>query len=88
LFVRVSLNTANRLDLHSLFAVSRTDPFPELYKKPPLNKLIAPRPLASLIGHMLIVILIQLFVFFYVQWQPWCVLSVTTPSAHLTSSPD
>lgn len=56
---------------HLFFLVSRTEAFPELYKKAPLNKLIAWRPIVSLLGHMIIILGIQLFTFFYVKWQPW-----------------
>ena len=51
--------------------VSRTEPYPELYKKPPLNKLMAWRPVCSLLGHMVIILAIQLFTFYYVKSQPW-----------------
>ncbi|CAF0715730.1 unnamed protein product [Brachionus calyciflorus] len=53
------------------FFFSRTEAFPELYKNPPPNKLIAWRPILSLLGHMLLILGIQVFVFFYVKWQPW-----------------
>jgi hypothetical protein len=57
-----------------IIIVSRTEAFPELYKKPPLNKLIAWRPVGSLLGHMILILGIQLFTFYYVKWQPWYVL--------------
>jgi cation-transporting P-type ATPase 13A2 len=50
---------------------SRTEAFPDLYKIPPCNKLIALRPICSLLGHMLIIVAIQVFTFFYVRMQPW-----------------
>ena len=33
--------------------------------------MIAWRPLGSLLGHMIIILAIQLFTFYYVKWQPW-----------------
>jgi len=53
------------------FFFSRTEAFPDLYKKPPCSKLIGWRPIGSLIGHMLIIIAVQVFTFFYVRMQPW-----------------
>lgn len=42
-----------------------------MYKNPPPTKLIAFRPIMSLLGHMILILAIQIFVFFYVKWQPW-----------------
>ena len=56
-----------------LTQVSRTEAFPELSKKPPENKLIAIRPILSLLGHMALILAIQIFTFFYVKWMPWLV---------------
>ncbi len=53
------------------FCFSRTQAYPELDKNPPYSKLMAVRPIASLLGHLLIIIGIQLFTFYYVTWQPW-----------------
>ena len=53
------------------FFFSRTEPFPELYKKAPQNKLIAARPIGSLLGHMLIIGAVQILTFVYVKSQVW-----------------
>ena len=53
------------------FVMSRTEAYAELYPKPPPNKLIAWRPILSIIVHALIVLGLQILVFFYVKWQPW-----------------
>lgn len=53
------------------FVFSRTQPYPDLYKKPPQNKLIAVRPIGSLLGHMLIIGAVQLLTFLYTRTQVW-----------------
>lgn len=53
------------------FVFSRTEPYPDLYKKPPQNKLIALRPIGSLLGHMLIIGLVQILTFVYTRAQLW-----------------
>lgn len=53
------------------FFFSRTEAYSELHVKPPLNKLIAWRPIMSLFGHMFLILAVQVMVFFYVRWQPW-----------------
>lgn len=61
----------NIFNLNFQFKVSRTESYSELAKKPPPNKLMAFRPIFSLLGHMAIILAIQVFTFFYVKWQPW-----------------
>ena len=51
--------------------VSRTSACNELAKSPPHTKLVAVRPILSLIGHTIIVFAFQFFVFKYMEWQPW-----------------
>ena len=51
--------------------VSRTKAYPELYKDPPPNKLIAWRPIFSLLGHLALLLAFQVLAFYYVKWQPW-----------------
>jgi cation-transporting ATPase 13A3/4/5 len=53
------------------FFFSRTEPYPDLYKKPPQNKLIAVRPIGSLIGHMLIISAVQIGTYYWVKSQSW-----------------
>jgi len=53
------------------FFFSRTEPYPDLYNKPPQNKLIAVRPIGSLIGHMFIIGAVQLGTYFWVKSESW-----------------
>ena len=53
------------------FVFSQTEPYPDLYKKAPQNKLIGVRPIGSLIGHMFIILAVQLFTFFFIKSQTW-----------------
>jgi magnesium-transporting ATPase (P-type) len=62
-----------KIQKYNFYLVSRTESHPDLSKKPPPSKLMSWRPIGSLLGHMLLVLAFQLFVFFYVQWQPWFV---------------
>ncbi|CAF0820069.1 unnamed protein product [Brachionus calyciflorus] len=53
------------------FFFSRNKPFQHLDKKAPSNKLIAFRPIGSLIFHTIFLFMIQCFIMVYVQQQPW-----------------
>jgi cation-transporting ATPase 13A3/4/5 len=53
------------------FLMSRTHPYPELYLKPPPNRLIHWRPIVSIIVQGVLMLGVQVFVFFYVKMQPW-----------------
>ena len=50
-----------------------TKAYPELHHVPPFSKLIALRPIFSLLFHTLLIFGVQVFVFFYVKMQPWLV---------------
>jgi cation-transporting ATPase 13A3/4/5 len=53
------------------YAFSRTEAFPDLANKPPESKLIALRPITSLLGHMSLILAIQIFTFYFVRIMPW-----------------
>lgn len=53
------------------FFFSQTEAFPVLDMKAPSNKLIAIRPISSLVFHTILTFLIQSFAFYYVQQQQW-----------------
>lgn len=53
------------------FLFSKNKPFRQLHWRPPSNKLIAWRPIFSLLFHTIFIFLIQFYVFIYVKFQPW-----------------
>ena len=53
------------------FFFGQTEAFPVLDIRAPSNKLIAIRPIASLVFHTFLTFFVQLFAFQYVKLQPW-----------------